>query len=245
MKLITLNTWAGKLYGDISRFLKDHSSNVDVFCLQEVLDGKGSVDAWDGAISDLYGRIGGMLPGFNGRVGEMYTTLGERLAIFSSEKISVTDSGEITLCDMQQMEFKGKTYGIGSRMQWIGFAVNGKRFTVCNVHGLWTPTDKADNPERILQSERILKFLDEREGEAILCGDLNLAPDTESVLMLEGKLRNLVMEHNVPTTRNKFTPEVAGKFADYVFISKGVRENSFDVLQDTVSDHLPLLLDFD
>jgi len=245
MRLITLNTWAGKLYPELSRFIAGRSKSVDIFCFQEMLDGKGPMDSWEGAVPDLYDRMAEILPAFGGCVGEMYTTLGERLAIFASDKISVTDSGEMELCEVREMEFEGRTFGVGSKLQWIGFMKDGRAFTVANVHGFWTPASKSDIPERLLQSERALKFFADRGGEGILCGDLNLAADTESVHMLEARMRNLVIEHKVPTTRNRFTPEVAGRFADYIFISKGVRENSFEALQDEVSDHLPLLLDFD
>jgi endonuclease/exonuclease/phosphatase family metal-dependent hydrolase len=35
------------------------------------------------------------------------------------------------------------------------------------------------------------------------------------------------------------------KFADYMFVSKGIAVRDFQVLPDEVSDHAPLFLDFD
>lgn len=57
-------------------------------------------------------------------------------------------------------------------------------------------------------------------------------------------MHNLISEYNVTSTRSSlYTKEE--KFADYTFISKGIAVQGFRVLQDVVSDHLPLLLEFD
>ena len=79
----------------------------------------------------------------------------------------------------------------------------------------------------------------------MLCGDFNLAPDTQSLRMLEAAgLRNLVAEFGVTSTRTSLyrRPE---RFADYVFVSPGVDVSAFRVLPDEVSDHAPLMLQFD
>ena len=79
----------------------------------------------------------------------------------------------------------------------------------------------------------------------MLCGDFNLLPDTESLRMLESAgLRNLVVECGVTSTRTSLyaRPE---PFADYVFVSDGIAVRDFHVLPDVVSDHTPLLLEFD
>ena len=63
--------------------------------------------------------------------------------------------------------------------------------------------------------------------------------------MLESAgLRNLVAEFGVTSTRTSLytRPE---PFADYVFVSDGIHVRDFRVLTDEVSDHAPLLLEFD
>jgi endonuclease/exonuclease/phosphatase (EEP) superfamily protein YafD len=57
--------------------------------------------------------------------------------------------------------------------------------TVVNFHGLWNGKGKTDTPDRIAQSQNILRFLEGVDGEIILCGDFNLLPDTESLRMFE------------------------------------------------------------
>ena len=62
--------------------------------------------------------------------------------------------------------------------------------------------------------------------------------------MLEQHLRNLTREYAVTSTRSSHYSK-NGKFADYIFTSADVRVLDFHVLEDEVSDHLPLLLEID
>ncbi len=39
MKLITLNLWGGVVYEPLIEFIKTHSSEIDIFCFQEMLFG--------------------------------------------------------------------------------------------------------------------------------------------------------------------------------------------------------------
>ncbi len=117
--------------------------------------------------------------------------------------------------------------------------------SVLNFHGLWNGLGKGDSDERIAQSQRILDFLDGRREPFVLCGDFNLLPGAKSLRMLESAgLRNLVVEFGVASTRTSLyaRPE---RFADYVLVSDGVAVRDFRVLPGEVSDHAPLLLEFD
>src|SRR3989338_56760 len=113
-----------------------------------------------------------------------------------------------------------------------------------NFDGHWTPNFKGDNPARLEQSENIKKLLDNFEGAKILCGDFNVVPDTKSMEILETSMRNLVKEYNITTTRSHFYTK-EHKFADYILVSPEIQVKKFEVIQDVVSDHLPLMLEFD
>ena len=112
-----------------------------------------------------------------------------------------------------------------------------------NVHGLWNGNGKTDSPERIKQSQKIREFIDSEEAPKILCGDLNLRPDTESVKILGKGLHNLIQIHNITSTRTSLYPKEE-RFADYIFTSPEIPINAFQVLEAEVSDHSPLLIDF-
>jgi endonuclease/exonuclease/phosphatase family metal-dependent hydrolase len=78
----------------------------------------------------------------------------------------------------------------------------------------------------------------------MLCGDFNLRPDTQSLELLEHDMLNLIKSHKVTSTRTSLYPKDE-KFADYIFVSKDITVNQFNVLQHEVSDHAPLLLEFE
>jgi endonuclease/exonuclease/phosphatase family metal-dependent hydrolase len=85
--------------------------------------------------------------------------------------------------------------------------------------------------------------MDVTKGKKILCGDFNLLPNTESIAMLEKGMKNLVKEYGITSTRSHhYTKE--HKFADYIIVSTDIKVANFEVLQEPVSDHLPLLLEF-
>ncbi len=102
-----------------------------------------------------------------------------------------------------------------------------------------------DSDKRINQSKVILDFMSMFDCPKILAGDFNLLLDTESIRMLEaGGMRNLIKEYDIKSTRTELYKKDI-KFADYIFISPEIKVKDFKVLQDVVSDHSPLYLEFD
>lgn len=62
--------------------------------------------------------------------------------------------------------------------------------------------------------------------------------------MFDERYNNLIKKYDVKSTRSSlYTKE--NKYADFVFTSPEIKINDFKVLQDEISDHLPLLLDFE
>ena len=58
-------------------------------------------------------------------------------------------------------------------------------------------------------------------------------------------MKNLVIEGGFKTTRTSlYERKESMPFADYTFVTNGIKVNSFEVLPDEVSDHSPMLLDF-
>jgi hypothetical protein len=99
------------------------------------------------------------------------------------------------------------------------------------------------SPERIEQSRKTKAFLETVNGAKILCGDLNLLPHTQSLILLEQGMCNLVKAYGITSTRSHLY-ERPDRFADYVLASPEVQVKHFQVLDEVVSDHLPLLFVF-
>jgi endonuclease/exonuclease/phosphatase family metal-dependent hydrolase len=253
MKLICLNTWGGLAGREkLLAFLSAHR-DADVLCLQEV---------WSARYQGLDGASAGGHPldqdaiMVNGKQ-EIAAVLDGHAVFFHphhlndyglmtlvSNRLEVVESGDVFVHRERGFVPEGDIGHHARNVQFVTIATPEGRISVMNFHGLWNGLGKGDSAERLAQSRRILDFLASRPEPFVLCGDFNLAPDTQSLKMLEAAgLRNLVAEFDVTSTRTSLytRPE---RFGDYVFLSAGVDARAFRVLPDEVSDHAPLTLEF-
>jgi exonuclease III len=140
-------------------------------------------------------------------------------------------------------EYAGKP----GTLQWVQIESNGRPVTIAQFHGLRTSEGKGDTPARLQQSESVKKFIEERrkEGkEVVLCGDFNMAPDTESMSILEKGMRNLIKDYGITSTRSELY-ERANRYSDYILTSPGIKVVKFEAVKEPViSDHLPLYMEF-
>ena len=251
MKLITLNLWGGIVYEPLMKFIESHADDADIFCFQEMLFGENPQSTKIlKARENLFSEISKRLPEFvpYKYLSEVKYFAAEPIefkagqVIFVRKGIKVKDSGNFRTYDKLPVlsTFGGKLTG---SFQWVELEINNETFTICSLHGIWQEgTGKVDTPERIVQSQKIKDFLDAK-NKNIFCGDFNLAPDGKSIEILEEGMVNLVEKYNIQSTRSSFYNKEQ-KFADYILISSNVEVKDFKVLDDQVSDHLPLMLDF-
>lgn len=239
---MTLNIWGGHVKNPLLDFINTHQK-TDIFCLQEVYKNaphKFSTDDKEASL-DIFSDIQKLLPDHRGFfkpiIEDWYG-----ICLFIKNEINIKDEGDIRIYENPNYLGRGPTH---SRiLQWIECSFNQKNFTILNIHGLWNGQGKTDAPERIEQSRRIRKFMDKTTTPIILCGDFNLRPETESMGILNLGMTNLIQIHNITSTRTSLYSK-AEKFADYILTSPGITIRNFKVLPDEVSDHAPLLLDFD
>lgn len=258
MKLITLNTWGGIVYEPLLAFIEKYADSTDIFCFQEMIFGPKAEFSEETKIRlNLFSEIEKLLPDF---IPYNYLAPDHALhfqfellpsdtragqTIFVRKTLSVKNQGAFrcyTNDDTPGAILGGKITG---SCEWVELqTTENENLTILNLHGLWQEkSQKADTPERFTQSEIIKKFLSSRPGKKILCGDFNLIPTGESIKMLEENMVNLVKTHNITSTRSSFYTK-PGKLADYILISPEIQVEKFKVLQDEVSDHLPLFLEF-
>ena len=76
-----------------------------------------------------------------------------------------------------------------------------------------------------------------------MCGDFNLLPNTQSLAILEEGMRNLIKEFGITSTRSELYTK-SEKYADYILTSPDIAVHDFKVFSDTISDHLPLMVEF-
>ena len=241
MKLITLNIWGGHLRNPLLRFIHNNR-HVDFFCLQELYyNAHRTLNNKERELSlNIFSDLKKLLPNhiaiFKPAVENVYG-----IGIFIKNSIDIIGEGEINI--HQKQHYPGIGLNHDRNLQWIECKDKNRIFSILNVHGLWNGKGKKDNPERIIQSQRIRQFMDTINTPKILCGDFNLRPDTESMRLLEKGMTNLVTSNHIRSTRTRFYSKEE-KFADYILASPEITVNAFTVMSDEVSDHAPLLLDF-
>ena len=123
--------------------------------------------------------------------------------------------------------------------------IGGKELQIINVHGIWNE-GKIGDERTIAQSKFILSKV-RKDIPAIVVGDFNLLPETESIGLLNKELINLIDKYKIKSTRPHFDAglDKGNLVCDYIFINDLVTINNFQILESNVSDHLPLLIDFE
>jgi endonuclease/exonuclease/phosphatase family metal-dependent hydrolase len=255
MKLICLNTWGGRAGKEpMLGFFRKYADATDIFCLQEIWAGwyreyeetpAGGVPLRnDVVIAHGYQMISETLPGHTGYFHpHFYEHYG--LASFVRQGVEVVADGEVYVFKEKGFVPKDDLGKHARNLQFLTLKLPQGLVTVINFHGLWNGLGKGDTDERLEQSRRLLDFTRTLEHPFVLIGDFNLTPGTESLAMIERDgLRNLITDYGITSTRTSFYKKDE-RYADYAFVSPGIKVNDFKVLPDEVSDHAPLYLDFD
>jgi endonuclease/exonuclease/phosphatase family metal-dependent hydrolase len=123
---------------------------------------------------------------------------------------------------------------------------NKNNLRVINYHGIWT-RDKLGTDLALQACEMIVNKATEKQYPTIICGDFNLFPETDAMKIFDSNFINLSNEHNIRSTRppsNELDSEPRN-VVDYIIVSKDIEVTNFGVLHEEVSDHLPLVLEFD
>lgn len=259
MKLLSLNIQSAANGKKFYKYIKEKSKTVDVFCFQEVYDSSRSAVVGLGEQTDVYRQLKVLLKGHDGvnfpvsdKLGNYFkldfpVTLG--LVIFYKKGLRVKQSfGKFVAGSLKaSVDFRnGKE---SNAVQVAKIISKNEEFWVLNFHGASRPGDKLDTPKRIEQSEILLDVLKKLSGPKILCGDFNLMPQTRSIKMLEQSgLVNLIKTYKIKNTRNSVSWKRYNNrqsYADFTFVSKDIKVTNFKVPYNLVSDHLPMVLDFE
>lgn len=116
---------------------------------------------------------------------------------------------------------------------------------VINYHGIWTK-EKVGNQKTLKACQKINQLAKEVDYPVIITGDFNLFPDTESMRVFKDFI-SLIDKYQIQTTRpkNNELNHLKRNVVDYILINQGIKVNFFQILDSDVSDHLPLILDFE
>jgi len=244
-------------------FVREQAPQTDLFCFQEVLAADEIVPVPPKFHTRLFAELVWALPDFEGRFDRMVTwtsmaedgravTIPFGPATFARRTLPIDERSATTIIHhLDHLDAAPGLHKIARPLQLTRVSWQGRSLLVGNYHGLAQPGSKLDSDERLAQSTEIRRVLADsqvnQDSTVVLIGDFNLLPETESIRMLECEYRNLIAEHAISTTRSRLNPFFGKpgeqRFADYAFVSSGVRVTSFEVPDVEISDHLPLILE--
>lgn len=262
MKLISLNTWGGKYFEPLIDFIKHVAEDTDIFCFQEIYDTKSDIKQHKGIIrANLLHEIKSFLVdfnyfyfptlfGFDDKAIPVNFDLSYGPAIFIKKEIEVNSQQDYFIYREKYLNYvKNDFSNLATPLQFINFNFENEEFSVFNFHGTPFPSDKLDSKNRLEQTKKVKKIMDSKSGAKVIVGDFNLLPQTESLKIIGAGMRNLISEFNIKRTRSNLSPyskkPTFQKFADYTFVSSDVMVKDFKVVEVEVSDHLPMILEFE
>ncbi len=260
MKIINLNAWGGHEFKPLVEFIKKEASSTDIFCFQEIINTSSSVKEYKNYRVNLLAELENVLPNYS----FAYTPMIENgfyegglvdwdiqvglATFFKNDQSLVLKKADQELIFSYPFPFDSDNENGSSKLQISEFEFSGIEFRIINFHGISFPFNKLDTDKRVAQSQAILDVLNDKRGPVIVMGDFNLLPETRSIKMLEEEMVNLIKKYSIQNTRSVLTG-YRGKveeqrFADYMFLTEDIKPLSFTVPDINISDHLPLVLEF-
>lgn len=260
MKLISLNTWGGKCFDPLIKFITQHSFDTDIFCFQEMQDTTSDVKQYGNIRVNLLSEIKQILSDFqvfyfpvirsfddDANPVNFDSTFGS--ATFVKNKVKVTfQKNYIVSKDPAFTLLKKDFSNLPTPLQVINIALNNKKFAIFNFHGTPFPGNKLDSANRLTEARKVKEIMDQNSKTKILVGDFNLLPQTQSIVIYGKNMSNLIDKFHIEKTRSNLSPYFGTpefqKFADYTFVSSDISVTSFQVPDIDISDHLPMILEF-
>lgn len=247
MKVIQVNIWMGHLLHPLLKLIDEQKP--DVLCAQEVLSAQSGHGLYD--FYQAHQRLAERFPHHFFAPTYSFNALGEICnygnAIYSkyplSERKVVFTVGEF----IEEITIESlKRHGEIRNVQYCKVATEGQAsFTIANHHG-YHNRDFDGAPESVASMRNAAAALEEVSGPLILCGDFNANPTSETVRQLDGLgLRNLSAEHAIRNTLSKVHRFDFEFVSDYILVSPEISPVKFSELDVIVSDHKPLIADFD
>jgi endonuclease/exonuclease/phosphatase family metal-dependent hydrolase len=240
MKILQLNIWGGKLGKQIVELIE--RERPDVVCFQEaiVLPHEGTLLFTQ--YGDIQKETGFEHSYFSPAFG--FTMMNHR-ADFGNAIMSrtpfVSQNTVFTRGDYNPtIDLVDGDYNMRN-LQHAVVQHNEKDLHILNHHGHHLRQHKMGDEETLRQCTMIADYIHTLEGDVVLCGDFNLAPESESLGVLNSLLTNHCIESGATTTRTVLTHKT--EVCDYIFTSRGLSAKNFKVLPDIASDHAALTVE--
>jgi exonuclease III len=228
VKVISLNTWGGRIYERLMDFVDNREA--DVYCFQEVFDSAGAKGFYSDetdprkqgsnhVCSYLFEDLGAQLQGFRGFMlpacrWELLDTRAKEnvptffgIATFVRQRLQVVESRSgFVFEQFRSISQRDKPTPRVAHALRLYDPEADAYYVVAHMHGLWIPDGKHHTPERAVQSyyfQQYIKSVAKPGDKIIACGDFNLLPDDPSFKTWQEnlKLTDLVTTRGFTSTR--------------------------------------------
>lgn len=246
MKLLQLNVWMGRLTRQIIPLIE--REKPDIITAQEVFDTDGEIAFPDGTfnVASMMRQASGyeytyFSPTCDMQVAGHEVRFGN--AIFSKYPIvhaeTIFTAGE-AVHDMTEENFRMNV----RNAQFVTVQIDDKEALVVNHHGYWE-SNPTGSPASVAAMQHVTDKLRTFDRiPTVIAGDMNVNPGTSAMRLFDGLAEDLTATHGISSTLSVLG-KVRDVACDHILVNDLVRVNGFRVLDDLVSDHQALVLEFD
>lgn len=250
MKLLQLNIWNGRLLKAALNLIE--KEQPDIITLQEVYSSEIRTRTHDFLAS--FERIRDVFPSY-----QSYFSPRLDFPVFDKKvqygnallsKFPLSNAETIVVRGEFHSYQKAEDYAANEgqkecfNLQRVQVKIEGsKSCCLINYHGYWEPNEFGTDAT-IPVMEKVAEIIKASSKPLILSGDLNVVAESPAMKPVHALLRDLTAEYEFQSSMTQFAklPNVA---PDHICVSDGIEVEKFAVLDDVVSDHKALVLEFE
>lgn len=241
MKIMQINIWAGRMARGLMGYIE--REQPDIICMQEVFNANFEVPTPD-RMFDILSRLkqssGLEHEYFSKRysIDVVRGTAPYGNAILSRFPFISTRTVQIENEVIEHMDAENEVRNINN-LQVATVDVGGEVWAIANHHGHYK-TDPNGNEESVAAMRRVADALRDVEGPLVLCGDLNVWPESPAMRVFDGWLDDIVVRSGAKTTLARINVD-RDVVCDHVLVNDRVVVKNFRVDDVIISDHYPLI----
>lgn len=246
MKLLQLNVWMGRLTRQILPLIEE--LQPDIITAQEVFSSHQEVPFPDTTFNvfELMQKAGGFTHTYFSPIGD-FDYSGVKVGVGNGVLSRYELSSENTIFTNGSFQANADVSIFEANVRNVQFVTmglpDGQTLHVVNHHAYWQPNPVGDE-KTVSSMQKVVDEVTKLEGAVILAGDLNVDPGTPAMQLYDSLLEDLTGTHGVTNTMSRLG-KLRGVAPDHILVSPEVKVQAFRVLEDLVSDHQALLLEFD
>lgn len=244
VKLMQLNAWMGRLTRQLLPVIE--REQPDILTMQEVFSSAHPTPLPDNMF-DLYERVQAIgyahsffSPICSFQAGSQTVQFGN--ALFS--KYPILSQETFFTSGSFQPDCSTPDFQINARnAQIVKLSTGEKTLHVINHHGYWE-SDPSGSDATVLAMRTLTDHARKLTTPLIFAGDLNVNPNTPAMGLFDGWLEDLTKTYDITDTLSPLG-KVRDVACDHILTSTDVHVRSLRTLDEIVSDHKALLLEFE